>query len=88
MRGSLSSNVTDVGVAPSLALRTWFGHDPARWEEFRRFGELRLNLQEVERLVELVSVGKVTLLFAARDLAHNNAVALAEYLALILGIGA
>lgn len=69
-------------IAPSAALRTWFGHDPERWQEFRRryFEELRANSNEVKRLVDLVSAGKVTLLFSAHDVERNNAVALAEYL--------
>ena len=69
-------------VAPSAALRTWFGHDPERWRVFREryFRELGANADEVRRLVDLASEGKVTLLFGAHDTEHNNAVALAEYL--------
>jgi uncharacterized protein YeaO (DUF488 family) len=70
-------------VAPSEALRTWFSHDPKRWQEFREryFDELRKNPVEVRRLASLVSEGDVTLLFAAHDLERNNAAALADYLA-------
>ena len=70
-------------IAPSAGLRTWFGHDPNRWREFhkRYFEELCANHAAVERLTDLVSTGKVTLLFGAHDTERNNAVALADYLA-------
>ena len=70
-------------IAPSAGLRTWFGHDPKRWREFRKryFEELRANHAAVEHLTDLVSTGKVTLLFGAHDTEHNNAAALADYLA-------
>ena len=70
-------------IAPSAGLRTWFGHDPNRWREFhkRYFEELRANHAAVEHLTDLVSAGKVTLLFGAHDTERNNAVALADYLA-------
>jgi uncharacterized protein YeaO (DUF488 family) len=70
-------------VAPSAGLRTWFGHDPNRWREFhkRYFEELGANRAAVDHLRDLVSAGKVTLLFGARDNDRNNAVALADYLA-------
>ena len=70
-------------IAPSTGLRTWFGHDPKRWREFhkRYFAELRANRAAVDHLAELLSAGKVTLLFGAHDTEHNNAVALADYLA-------
>jgi uncharacterized protein YeaO (DUF488 family) len=70
-------------VAPSTELRRWFGHDPARWDEFRsRYAaELRANpsaLDELRRLLR--GPGVATLLFSAHDAEHNNAVALAEIL--------
>ena len=60
-----------------------FGHDPNRWREFhkRYFEELRANHAAVEHLTDLVPAGKVTLLFCAHDTEHNNAAALADYLA-------
>ena len=69
-------------IAPSDALRKWFGHEPARWAEFqKRYGaELDGNGDAVAQLRGLLSKGKVTLLYGAHDEAHNNAVALAEYL--------
>ena len=69
-------------VAPSDALRRWFGHDPARWEEFRRryAAELDARPDTWRPLLEAARQGPVTLLFSARDTQHNNAVALKAYL--------
>ena len=69
-------------VAPSDALRKWFGHDPAKWDAFRRryFAELDANPEGVAALRAHLARGRNTLLFGARDEAHNNAVALCEYL--------
>jgi uncharacterized protein YeaO (DUF488 family) len=67
---------------PRDALRKWFGHEPARWAEFRkRYGaELDGNGEAVAQLSGLLTKGKVTLLYGAHDEAHNNAVALAGYM--------
>jgi uncharacterized protein YeaO (DUF488 family) len=69
-------------IAPSTELRQWFGHDPARWPEFvRRYhSELAANPVAVIRLGDLAKAGRVTLLYGARDAAHNHALALANYL--------
>jgi uncharacterized protein YeaO (DUF488 family) len=69
-------------IAPSPALRKWFGHDPKRWPEFRsRYrAELDRNTATVGRLLDLATKGKVTLLYAAHDAAHNHAVVLIEYM--------
>lgn len=69
-------------IAPSKELRRWFAHDPVRFEEFcrRYWAELDAKPEVVARLAELVREGDVTLLFAARDREHNNAVALLRYL--------
>ena len=69
-------------IAPSTELRKWFGHDPARWEEFRkRYGkELDGNAEAVGQLKALVAKGPVTLLYSAHDTEHNQAAALLEYL--------
>ena len=71
-------------LSPSTELREWFGHDPDKWAEFRRryFAELE-GEAETAALAELrgwVKKGRVTLLYAAHDEAHNNAVALRDYL--------
>ena len=68
-------------VAPSSALREWFGHDPARWAEFqsRYWVELASN-PAVKTLRQMWSHGDVTLVYSAHDEAHNQARALAEFL--------
>ncbi|HVO14872.1 MAG TPA: DUF488 family protein [Alphaproteobacteria bacterium] len=69
-------------VAPSTALRRWFGHDPAKWTEFRRRYAAELAEQDaaVAHLRALARRGTVTLVFAARDAEHSNAAALKAYL--------
>ncbi|HTP42857.1 MAG TPA: DUF488 family protein [Nitrospiria bacterium] len=69
-------------AAPSAALRRWFGHDPKKWALFRRryHAELARSPSAWRPLLEAARCGDVTLLYAARDPEHNNAVALAEYL--------
>lgn len=70
-------------IAPSTELRKRFGHERGRWEDFRRiYGEeLAENRDAVERLRQLErEAGTVTLLYAAREEEHNNAVALRELL--------
>ena len=68
-------------VAPSTQLRQWFGHDPAKWIEFRKryFAELKTN-PALATLRELTAKGTVTLVYAAADTEHCNATALREYL--------
>lgn len=74
-------------VAPSDELRRWFGHDPSRWEGFleRYFAELDARPDTWRVLVEAARQGDVTLLYAAKDPLHNNAVALKRYLEAKLG---
>ncbi len=69
-------------AAPSAGLRTWFSHDPAKWEEFRRKyrTELEAHPEAWEPLLEAAKQGRVTLLFSSRDTEHNNVVALREHL--------
>ena len=65
-------------IAPSTELRKWFGHDPARWPEFRQRyrSEIRQHEAELRRLRELARNGPVTLVYSAHDAAHNDAVVL------------
>ena len=71
-------------VAPSHELRTWFGHDPEKWGEFRRRYEAELASGEAHRalstLRNLARQGPLTLVFAAHDIQHTNAVVLRELL--------
>lgn len=84
-RGLSKHDLADVvwlkDVAPSAALRKWFGHRPERWAKFRRryFAELRGN-PAADELQALIRQGPVTLLYGAKDETHNQAVALADYL--------
>jgi uncharacterized protein YeaO (DUF488 family) len=69
-------------LAPSGELRKWFGHDPGRWEEFRRryLAELEASPAEWRPLLEAAEQGDVTLLYGARDREHNNAMVLRDFL--------
>jgi uncharacterized protein YeaO (DUF488 family) len=71
-------------VAPSTELRTWYGHDPAKFDEFRRRYRAELGqpgpAAALARLRELAEAGPVTLLTATRDVAHSQAAVLAEIL--------
>jgi uncharacterized protein YeaO (DUF488 family) len=69
-------------LAPSTELRKWFGHDPARWEEFRRryAAEIQEHRNELDRMRGLMREGTVTLVYSAHDETHNDAVVLREIL--------
>ena len=69
-------------IAPSAELRKWFGHEPAKWLEFQRRykAELRQHHAELERLREIAMKGTLTLVYGARDEAHNDAVVLRDVL--------
>ena len=79
-KARLSGWVRD--IAPSVGLRKWFGHDPKKWKEFqRRYGrELATHRESLKPLLEAAKRGPLTLLFAAKDTEHNNAVFLQHYL--------
>jgi uncharacterized protein YeaO (DUF488 family) len=69
-------------VAPSAALRTWFGHDPARWTAFqqRYRRELAANPDAVRALAARIRGHRATLLFGAKDVERNQAVVVRDYL--------
>ncbi|MFL9710097.1 DUF488 domain-containing protein [Methylobacillus sp. Pita1] len=68
-------------VAPSTELRQWFGHDPEKWQEFKRCyrAELKNNPAWPE-LQKLAQQKDITLIYAARDQLHNEAVILKQWL--------
>jgi uncharacterized protein YeaO (DUF488 family) len=70
-------------VAPSDALRKWYGHDIAKWEEFKNRYRKELKQADPEQLEHLrqkAKEGKVTFVYAAKDEQHNSAVVLKEFL--------
>ena len=73
-------------ISPSTELRHWYGHDPAKWREFKaRYSEeLAADQSAVERLLAEVRAGTVTLLYSSREQKLNNAVALKEYIQSLL----
>jgi len=81
-RASLDMDAWLKDAAPSGALRRWFGHDPAKWGEFQRRyrAELDAHPDSWRPILEKAQHGSVTLLYSARDVEHNNAVVLRDYL--------
>ena len=69
-------------IAPSSDLRKWFGHDPKKWDDFRKkyFAELQENKTAVASLKVVLKKGNATLVFGAKDTDHNDAVVLLEFL--------
>ena len=69
-------------IAPSATLRKWFDHDPEKWPEFsRRYTEeLKQNPAAEELLERIREIPVLTLLYAAHDQEHNNALVLKDYL--------
>jgi uncharacterized protein YeaO (DUF488 family) len=69
-------------IAPSTPLRQWFGHDPGKWEEFKKRyeDELNHNSEAVAQLRAHLAQGTVTLVYGAKDQEYNDAVVLQEYL--------
>ena len=69
-------------IAPSTALRKWFGHDPERWKEFQK--RYRDELKHNEAVIQFIeahqSTKVLTLVYAAKDEAHNHALVLQHYL--------
>jgi len=69
-------------VAPTTALRKWYGHEPARWAEFqtRYRAELSARDEAVARLSSLIESGRVTLLYAAREEGLSHALVLRDFM--------
>jgi uncharacterized protein YeaO (DUF488 family) len=69
-------------IAPSTELRKWFAHDPARWQEFRRryVAELQDHADELGEIRRRARTNRITLVYAARDELHNEAVVLRDIL--------
>ena len=73
-------------IAPSTELRKWFDHDPEKWDEFRERYSQELDSQPatVNQLTDLIQQRHATLLYAAKNEAMNQAVALRQYLCRML----
>ncbi|MGV8892515.1 MAG: DUF488 domain-containing protein [Burkholderiaceae bacterium] len=71
-------------VAPSTALRKWFGHDPKRWEAFQQRYRNELDTEEMqERIRQLLAEAagrSITLVYGAKDEEHNHAIVLRDVL--------
>ncbi|HET7214928.1 MAG TPA: DUF488 family protein [Terriglobia bacterium] len=81
-KADLKISAWEKSIAPSKALRTWYGHEPDKWPEFRK--RFRKELAEsprkevLDRLIGLAKQGSMTLVFGARDAEHSNAAVIAE----------
>ena len=69
-------------LAPGNELRKWFSHDPAKWKEFQKqyITELKTKNELLQKLRKEAKRGAITLLFAAKDIEHNNAVVLKKFI--------
>jgi len=69
-------------IAPSDELRKWYSHDPSKWQEFKKRYEKELKDKSLmlNRIRNEAKTGTITLLYAAKDEEHNNAVVLKEIL--------
>ena len=69
-------------VAPSPALRTWFGHEPKRWKQFKQkyFAELDQCQEPIDVLQAHARHGKITFVYGSKEERYNSAVALKEYI--------
>jgi len=81
-KADLEIAIWEKGIAPSKALRTWYGHDPEKWPEFRRRyrEELKQSPRQeaLDQLFRLAEQGTLTLVFGARDAERSNAAVIAE----------
>jgi uncharacterized protein YeaO (DUF488 family) len=82
MKANAAIDVWAKDIAPSTALRKWFGHDPARWQDFRRrySDEIHRHRERLVELRELARRGRITLVFSAHDEIHNDAIVLRDIL--------
>jgi uncharacterized protein YeaO (DUF488 family) len=81
-KGKASIDLWLRDIAPSTELRQWFGHDPNKWEEFKQryLHELKENDKQVWLLQQEMRQGTVTLVYGAKDVEHNEALVLQEFL--------
>jgi uncharacterized protein YeaO (DUF488 family) len=81
-KSDLMIAIWEKSIAPSKALREWYGHDPEKWSEFRKRYRQELEKsprrEALDQLVLLAGQGNLTLVFGASDAEHSNATVLAE----------
>ena len=81
-KGELRLSAWERDLGPSTELRKWFGHDPARWPEFRKRYQAELSDPDRARALDALAAearaGQVTLVYGSRDRAHNQAVVIAD----------
>jgi uncharacterized protein YeaO (DUF488 family) len=82
MKANAAIDMWAKDIAPSTTLRKWFGHDPARWQEFRRHysDEIHRHRDRLDELRALARRGRITLVFSAHDEIHNDAIVLRDIL--------
>jgi uncharacterized protein YeaO (DUF488 family) len=80
-KASLEMNAWLKDAAPSTELRRWFDHDPGKWVEFKQryFAELDAHSDAWKPILTKARRGRVTLLYSAHDVEHNNAVVLRDF---------
>jgi uncharacterized protein YeaO (DUF488 family) len=79
-KAKLKLDAWEKGLAPSPALRKWFGHDPKRWTEFKKRYKAELRPRASELAALRKSARRITLVYGARDEAHTHALVLKEAL--------
>ena len=81
-KAELKISKWEKAIAPSQPLRTWYGHDPEKWLEFRKRYREELaqspRKEALEQLIRLAGQGSLTLVFGARDAERSNAAVIAE----------
>jgi uncharacterized protein YeaO (DUF488 family) len=80
-KASLEMNAWLKDAAPSTELRRWFDHDPGKWVEFKQryFAELDAHSDAWKPILTKARRGRVTLLYSAHDVEHNNVVVLRDF---------
>jgi uncharacterized protein YeaO (DUF488 family) len=88
-RESLQLDLQAPQLAPSVALRKWFSHDPKHWTEFHERYEQELQAESMQaRMKELLAAAHgphITLIYGAKDVVHNHAVILRDALLRLAG---
>jgi uncharacterized protein YeaO (DUF488 family) len=79
-KAKLQLDAWEKDLAPSDALRKWFGHDPARWGEFKKRYKAELRGKKAELRALKKSARSLTLVYGAKDTEHNQALVLKEVL--------